>query len=64
MALKKVPYLRYAHFPGILCTDKHTAFYEIAQALTLNFVGRHLKHADTLRLVRPFYEGFNLRHCL
>jgi hypothetical protein len=35
----KVQYLRYAQFPRISRTDKYAAFFEIAQALILNFYG-------------------------
>ncbi|MBA2882102.1 hypothetical protein HNR65_002443 [Desulfosalsimonas propionicica] len=35
----KVQYLRYAQFLRISRTDNYAAFYEIAQALILNFYG-------------------------
>jgi hypothetical protein len=35
----KVQYLRYARFLRISCIAKHAAFFEIAQALILNFPG-------------------------
>jgi len=48
MAPQKVQYLRYARFLRISRTDKYAAFFEIAQALILNFLQRHLK-IDFLR---------------
>jgi hypothetical protein len=44
----KVQYLRYTQFLGISRTDKYAVFFEIAQALILNFLRRHLK-IDFLR---------------
>jgi len=49
MAPQKVQYLRYAQFLRISRTDKYAAFFEIAQALILNFLRRHLK-IDFLRV--------------
>ncbi|MBA2881099.1 hypothetical protein HNR65_001425 [Desulfosalsimonas propionicica] len=48
MAPQKVQYLRYARFLRISRTDQYAAFFEIAQALILNFLQRHLK-IDFLR---------------
>ncbi|MCF8036894.1 MAG: hypothetical protein K9K62_08490, partial [Desulfobacteraceae bacterium] len=44
-----VQYLRYAQFLRISRTAKYAAFFEIAQALILNFLRRHLK-SDFLRV--------------
>ncbi|MBS3731624.1 MAG: hypothetical protein KGY42_01845, partial [Desulfobacterales bacterium] len=44
----EVQYLRYAQFLRISRTAKYAAFFEIAQALILNFLRRHLK-LDFLR---------------
>jgi hypothetical protein len=43
MEPQKVQYLRYAQFLRISCTAKYSAFFEITQALILNFLRLHLK---------------------
>jgi len=42
MVPQKVQYLRYAQLSRISSTDNHPAFFEIAQALILNFLRHHL----------------------
>ncbi|MCF8028727.1 MAG: hypothetical protein K9K81_10220, partial [Desulfobacteraceae bacterium] len=49
-----VQYLRYAQFLRISRTDKYAAFFEIAQALILNFLRHHLK-SDFLRCHQALY---------
>jgi hypothetical protein len=48
-----VQYLRYARFLRISRTAKYAAFFEIAQALILNFLRHHLK-TDFLRVCQYF----------
>jgi hypothetical protein len=49
MEPQKVQYLRYAKFLRISRTAKYAAFFEITQALILNFLRLHLK-SDFLRV--------------